>query len=124
MISLNVYKLVHILGILLTFTAVGGLSLHALNGGSRATNAGRRLVTVSFGTGLFLILLGGFGMLARLGIAQLGMPAWIWAKLAIWLAIGGLLAVPYRKPELARAVWLGAVALGIVAAWIGLYKPF
>jgi hypothetical protein len=121
MISLNVYKLVHILGILLTFTAVGGLSLHALNGGTKATNAGRRLVTLSFGVGLFLILLGGFGMLARLGI---GLPVWIWVKIAIWISVGGLLAVPYRKPELARAVWLGSVALGIVAAWIGLYKPF
>jgi len=124
MISLNVYKLVHILGILLTFTAVGGLTIHALNGGTKATNAGRRLVALSFGIGLFLILLGGFGMLARLGIAQLGLPTWIWVKLAIWLLIGGLLAVPYRKPGLSRAVWLGAVALGIVAAWIGLYKPF
>jgi hypothetical protein len=124
MISLNVYKLVHLLGILLAFTAVGGLSLHALNGGTKATSAGRRLVAVSYGGGLFLILLGGFGMLARLGIAQAGLPGWIWAKLVIWVAIGGLLALPYRRPELARVVWLGAVALGLCAAWIGLYKPF
>lgn len=124
MISLNVYKLVHVLGILLVFAAVGGLSLHALNGGTKVTNAGRRLVGISYGAGLFLILLGGFGMLARLGIAQLVLPAWIWAKLGVWVAIGGLLAVPYRKPELARAVWLGAVALGLLAAWLGLYKPF
>lgn len=124
MISLNVYKLVHILGILLVFSSFGALVLHALNGGTKATNGGRRLVTISYGIGLFLILLGGFGMLARLGIVQGGLPGWIWLKLVLWVAIGGLLALPYRLPDASRALWLLGPALGMLAAWAGLYKPF
>lgn len=124
MIPLNVYKLVHILGILLLFSSYGGLVLHALNGGTKSTNAGRRLVTISFTLGLFLILLGGFGMLARLEIVQSGLPGWIWLKLILWLLIGGLLALPYRKPQSARLMWFIGPALGLLAAWVGLYKPF
>jgi hypothetical protein len=124
MISLNLYKLVHILGILLVFSSFGGLVLHAMNGGTKATNAGRRLVMAGYVVGLFLILLGGFGMLARLGIVQVGLPGWIWFKLAVWLVIGGLFALPYRKPGSARLLWILGPALGLIAAWAALYKPF
>jgi len=124
MISLNLYKLVHILGILLVFSSFGGLVLHAMNGGTKATNAGRRIVTIGYGVGLFLILLGGFGMLARLGIVQGGLPGWIWLKLAVWIAVGGLFALPYRRPDTSRLLWILGPALGLLAAWAGLYKPF
>lgn len=124
MISLNLYKLVHILGILLVFSSFGGLVLHAMNGGTKATNAGRRIVTIGYGVGLFLILLGGFGMLARLGIVQGGLPGWIWLKLAVWIAVGGLFALPYRRPDTSRLLWILGPTLGLLAAWAGLYKPF
>ena len=124
MISLNLYKLVHILGILLVFSSFGGLVLHAMNGGTKATNAGRRIVTNGYGVGLFLILLGGFGMLARLGIVQGGLPGWIWLKLAVWIAVGGLFALPSRRPDASRLLWILGPALGLLAAWAGLYKPF
>ncbi|MGW8282098.1 MAG: hypothetical protein ACWGON_02255 [Gemmatimonadota bacterium] len=124
MIPLNVYKLVHILGILLVFSSYGGLVLNALNGGSKSTNSGRRLVTFSYGIGLFLILLGGFGMLARLGVVEGGLPGWIWLKLTLWVVIGGLFAIPYRKPEASRLLWFLGPALGLVAAWAALFKPF
>jgi hypothetical protein len=124
MISLNAYKLVHILGILLVFSSFGGLVLHAMNGGTKTTNTGRRLIAIGYGTGLFLLLLGGFGMLARLGIVQGGLPGWIWFKLVVWVVIGGLFALPYRKPGSARLLWVLGPALGLLAAWAGLYKPF
>lgn len=123
MISYSVYKLVHILGILVLFLALGGLTLHAANGGDRSANHRRKMVMATHGIGLFVILLGGFGMLARLGVTA-GMPGWIWAKLGIWVLLAGLVMLPYRFPVLARPLWLIVPVLGTAAAYMALYKPF
>ncbi|MFQ5888679.1 MAG: hypothetical protein ACE5JR_01365 [Gemmatimonadota bacterium] len=121
--SPDIYKFVHILGILLAFTALGAVSLHALNGGSRESNRSRKLVAFTFGTGMLLLLVGGFGQLAKLGMGG-GLPGWAWGKLAIWLALGALLILPYHRPDLARLTWFGAPALGALAAYLALDKPF
>jgi hypothetical protein len=123
MISYSVYKLLHILGILVLFLALGGLTLHAANGGVKDTNHRRKLVMATHGIGLFVILLGGFGMLARLGI-NTGFPGWIWGKLAVWVVLGALVMLPYRFPALARPLWLIVPLLGTAAAYMALYKPF
>lgn len=122
--SPEVYKLVHIAGILMVFMSLGGLALHAINGGTKDTNAGRRLTAVTYGVGLLLILLGGFGWLGASGLMSAGMPGWTWAKLGIWMAVAGLLALPTVKPELGRFVWLAAPLLGVIGAWLARTKPF
>jgi hypothetical protein len=124
MISIGIYRLIHIFGILLVFLAIGGMTLHAANGGTRATNRARVMVAITHGLGLFIILLGGFGMLARLGIAHgMDWPGWVWAKFAIWLVLGALFVLPYRFPALARPLWLLVPLLGITAAYLALFKP-
>lgn len=123
MISYGVYKLLHILGILVLFLALGGVTLHAAQGGTRDANHRRRLAMATHGIGLFVILLGGFGMLARLGI-NTGFPGWIWGKLMVWLVLGALVMLPYRFPALARPLWLIVPVLGTTAAYLALYKPF
>jgi len=124
MVSPSVYKLVHVLGLLLVFMAMGGLSMHAINAGTRDTNRGRRLAGATYSIGLLLLLLGGFGWLGATGAMSAGMPAWVWVKLLIWLAIGALLALPGRRPELGRVVWIVAPLLGVLAGWLGGTKPF
>lgn len=123
MISYSVYKLVHILGVLLLFLALGGLSIHAAHAGANDARKTRRRALATHGVGLFIILLGGFGMLARLGI-NAGFPGWIWTKLAIWIVLGALVALPVRFPALARPLWLLVPILGTLAAYMALYKPF
>ena len=59
--SPDVYKLVHVAGIFMVFMSLGGLALHGLNGGTKESNRSRRWTTITYGIGLFLILLGGFG---------------------------------------------------------------
>jgi hypothetical protein len=81
-------------------------------------------VSAGHGIGLFLVLLGGFGMLARLELVSGGLPGWVWAKLAIWLTLGGLMVLPYRRPQFARAVFLAVPTLGLIAALLALTKPF
>ena len=61
------YEILHIVGIAMLFVAIGGVATHAANGGTKATSSTRPLVGSIYGIGAFLILLGGFGMLARLG---------------------------------------------------------
>ncbi|TGK01914.1 hypothetical protein EHQ53_15725 [Leptospira langatensis] len=122
MISYPVYKLIHILGILFLFSAYGGLALHVIGGGTKE-NAPRKLIALAHGIGMTLILLGGFGMLARIGILT-AFPGWVIAKIVLWLVFGGALTVYYKKPNFAKVLWYGLPILGTFSAYLALYKPF
>jgi hypothetical protein len=125
MISYQAYKVIHLIGIFLTLTALAGLALAAANGATKQTNPARRLVSAWHGAGLLIVLVGGFGLLARLGVMHgAAFPGWVWAKLAIWIIVGALVAVPYRRPDLARLVFIALPVLGGLAAWLAIYKPF
>ena len=115
----NIYKLIHIVGALMVFLAFGGLIGRSLLGveGARL----KKLGGISSGLGLILILIGGFGMLAKLGY---GFPGWAIAKFVIWIAFGGLIAAINRKPALAIPLWWGVLVLGFIAAYLALWKPF
>ena len=119
----NVYKLVHLLGVFVLLTTLAIASMHLLRGGTRADLPRRRALTITHGTASFLILLGGFGMLARLGIVQGGLPGWILLKLGIWVILSAALALALRATGGARAVLLGTPLLALLAAAIALYKP-
>ena len=121
------YEIIHLVGIALTMTALGATALHALEGGTRRGPRARRALVLAYGAGLFLILLGGFGMLARLGIARAGMaafPGWLWAKLTVWAALGAVMMLPYRRPGWALPMLLGTPLLIGLATYFALYKPF
>ena len=121
MLSHSVYNVVHVFSVFLLFVALGGLFLHAINGGTKESNQGRKLVVISHGVAMVLILVAGFGMLAKLGA---GFPGWAIAKFVLWVLLGAAVAIPYRRPELARPLWLLAPVLGGAAAWLAIYKPF
>lgn len=121
MIDYQVYRLLHLVGILALYLALGGLFLHALNGGTKESNTNRKPVAILHGIAMFLVLLGGFGMLARIG--QHPHQIWVLMKLGIWLLLGAMVAIPYRLPQVARPVWLALPLVGILAAWIAFEKP-
>lgn len=123
MLSPEVYKILHLLGVLLVFVSLGGASLHVLNGGTRESNRARRLVTLTYAAGLLLILVAGFGWLARSGALAAGVPGWVWLKVLIWLAVGALVSLPYRGPRAARVIWFVGPVVGALAAAVAITKP-
>jgi hypothetical protein len=120
------YNVVHIIGIILAMSALGGAAFYALAGGTweKGTRP-RRLLALLHGVGLFLVLLGGFGMLARLGIMHGGgFPGWIWVKLTVWVLLAGALFLPRRRPAPAAPLLFALPVLGGLAAYMAIYKPF
>jgi hypothetical protein len=118
------YKVMHIFGFVMLFTAMGGSVLHALNGGTRESNGARGLIAALHGIALALILTGGFGMMARLGMMSHDWPGWIYAKVGIWLLLPFLGMLAMRRPAHARTVLVLLPFVGLLAAWIAIYKPF
>lgn len=124
MLSREFYNVVHILGIILLMSSLGGVALHAMNGGTSANNRSRHFTATLHGLGAACILVGGFGMLARIGFTHGEMfPPWLLVKLMVWILLAAAPFLPYQRPHLARWLMLGLPALGGVAAFMGIYKP-
>jgi hypothetical protein len=124
-ISYAVYKVIHYAGIFLLVTALGAaLSRAAASPGGDFADPWRKRLVALHGISLFLILLGGFGMLARLDATEgMGLPGWVWAKLGIWLLLGGALAAR-RSPGLAARVLWAVPILAVLSGVVALTKPF
>ena len=119
------YEILHIIGIAMLFVAIGGVAVHAANGGNKANSQTRPMVGTLHGLGAVLILVGGFGMLARMGFQHgANFPGWLWVKLIIWVILSAIVLLPYRRPALAKPFLLLLPLLAGVAVYMALYKPF
>ncbi|MGB1699930.1 MAG: hypothetical protein ACPHRO_08260 [Nannocystaceae bacterium] len=118
MLPPEVYKVLHLLGVAWLFFALGGATLHALNGGDKASNTHRKLMAASHGIALLISLVAGFGML---GGKKMGM--WVHLKSALWLALGASLTLVQRKPGLAKIMWFVLPLLAAAGAYLAVYKP-
>jgi uncharacterized membrane protein SirB2 len=112
--SYQFYKILHFVGLAMSLTS---LSIRMFAGGQGMKKA----TGIVHGVGLVIMLVGGFGMIARLGLH--GFPGWIWAKLVLWLALGGTLALVTRKKS-PPAIWAGLIAITAIGSYLALYKPF
>lgn len=113
------YNLLHILGIVLVFMALGGYAFHGANGGTKEDNKARGLLAGTHGVGMLLILVAGFGMLAKID-AMASIPAWVYPKLLIWVVLGAAPALLNRKPEQGKVLWFVLFLLGGTAAYLGI----
>ena len=119
------YKLVHLLGIFTLLVALAGMAAHAATGQKKDENNNYKTLLALHGLGALIALTGGFGLLARIGVTGNGIfPGWIWAKLALWVLLGALVALPYRRRTLARSLLFILPLLGFVGAALANYKPF
>jgi uncharacterized membrane protein SirB2 len=115
--SYEVYKVIHVLAILLM---VAGLAI-----GYYSTQP--KHIKIITGVSSLLVLVGGMGLLARLGVSHgQGFPGWVSAKLAIWLvmSITGPVLAKRLSPVVKPKVFWGFIFLLFVAIYLAVYKPF
>ena len=120
--SYEIYKIIHIFGVIAVFMSLASMALHTMNGGTKENNRYRKLLAAVHGTGLLVIMIGGMGLGARLGALQGGFAPWIHVKIAIWVVVGPLMMIPYRFPQFALGLWIGVPCLGALATWVVQYK--
>ncbi len=118
MLSLSFYKVVHLLGVVLLFSALGAVAAATA---AEADARIRKVAGMAHGTALVLLLVAGFGLVARNGFTA-GWPLWVWLKIGLWLLLG---AAPIVVRKAGRAAtWMIVVLplLGALAAWLALYR--
>lgn len=120
--SYEFYKLIHLIGIVLLFSGLTGLLIVKMSQGQLAGQT-KKLIFISHGTGLLLILISGFGLLARLSMFS-NLPHWVYGKLLIWLMLGGAIAYLKRKGELGWPLFITLIGIFSVAGYFALFKPF
>ena len=84
-------------------------------------NAARRVLMATHGIALVLILVAGFGMLARLGIVG-AWPPWVWIKLVLWILLGALPWILKRTQRAPGLLFYLAPLLGLIAAYAALFR--
>jgi NADH:ubiquinone oxidoreductase subunit 6 (subunit J) len=118
-----IYKVIHLLGIMMLFLSFGAMLNHAINGGTKETNRWGKAAAMTHGIGLLLALIGGFGLLAKLHLFW-PMPGWAMLKILIWFILGGIISMIYKKPSSGKALWIVTLVLGLLAAYLANAKPF
>ena len=108
----NFYQVLHIVGISMVFLGYGALLARSMAAPENVSV--RKLGSITSGIGLLLILVAGFGLVAKLGYNYT--ETWILVKFVIWLLLGGLIVLINRKPQLAMLLWCLLIALSAIAA--------
>ena len=107
----TVYSFLHIAGILMVFIGYGALLALALTKTEHPQV--KKLGSITSGIGLSLLLVAGFGLIAKMGYSYTA--PWLILKLIVWLLLGASIALINRKPELAKILWWLILVLGMVA---------
>ncbi len=118
----ELYKVIHLLGL---FLLISGL-ITAFTLTSNGHALAGKVKTFAFalhGLGLVLILVSGFGLLARLGLAR-EMPVWAYIKLIIWGVYALYISVIKRKGQIGWPLYVSMLSVFLVAAYLAVYKPF
>ncbi|KAA3610045.1 MAG: hypothetical protein D8M58_07600 [Calditrichaeota bacterium] len=117
--SIAFYNVLHVIGIIMLFLGIGGAIVRSYL--AQDSPGLEKLVLINHGVGLLLILIAGFGQLAKIGMQ---FSSWVVVKIIIWLFMGSLIMFIKKKPELKSVWWYGALVMGGLAAYLGIYKPF
>ena len=112
--SYEFYKVLHLIGLVTLFASLGALTV---------IPADRRKPFMGLhGTATVIMLVAGFGLIAKLGLVQ-NMGAWLYGKMVIWLVLGAMPVGLRKKPEMAFSILLMSLVLGAISAMLAIYKP-
>ena len=120
--SYEAYKIIHLVAIVLLFSGLIGILAVKMSGGVLDGKV-KSLMFASHGIGLLVLLVSGFGLLARLNLTH-AIPGWVFGKLAIWLILGGSLALVKRKGHIGWPLFISLIGIFAVAAFLAVIKPF
>jgi hypothetical protein len=105
------YKIIHLTGIAALAIGLGGM----MAGGNN-----RRLFAILQGVALLVMLVSGFGLLAKL---KLGFPHFAMVKTGLWVVIGMMpMALRRLRVPIAGGIAISITLIGIMA-WLGVMKP-
>lgn len=111
--STQVYQLLHLIsGFLLVATTFQAFAA--------PTPERRRKTLIVSGVLTLLVLVGGFGLLARFGYDW---DTWVFIKIAAWLVVSSLAGIAFRRPALARPLSIVCAVAVAIAVWAVYYKP-
>lgn len=113
--KMQIYQLLHVFSVIMLFA----LTFFAL----AAPKPERRRSSL-IGTGIFalLVLVSGFGLIATVYDNQFF--GWMIVKMVVWLIVGGLSGMAFRRPKLAGPLGVLFAVLALIAVVMVYFKPF
>jgi hypothetical protein len=120
--SLEFYKILHLLGLMTLFFSFGGALILGY-AGVPFQGRSKTMIMMLHGIALLLILITGFGMAAKMGYMS-HLPGWIQGKLAIWVLLAGGIVLVKRKGSIGWPLVILILGLGTTAAILAVTKPF
>ncbi len=105
------YKIIHLIGVAALALGIGGMM---------AGGANRKIFSILQGIALLVMLVSGFGLLAKL---HLGFPHFAMVKTVIWVVLGIIPMILRRlRVPVAAGIAISLSLIGIMA-WLGVMKP-